>query len=100
MEKTADTAIPNELFRYELEIRHWTEAYVAKEIGAPAREGSKMVGRWKRGIATPTKFYRPKVQELFGKKIEKLGWSAKNKIPNWTVSDPPNQLFTGREDIF
>ena len=33
--KAAATAIPNELLSHEREQRHWTQEYVAEQIGAP-----------------------------------------------------------------
>src|SRR5437879_5135397 len=98
MPKTARTPpIPNELFSYELKKRHWTEVYVAVQIGV---SDNNTVGRWKRGEAVPSDYYRRKLKELFGKSIDKLGWTDENKIPNSNLDyHPPTPLFTGREDI-
>src|SRR2546423_5928629 len=98
MPRITETAIPNELFSYAMKIRHWTEVYVAVQIGVPDKN---TVGRWKRGEAVPSEHYKKKLEELFGKSIDKLGWpDDENEIANSNLDyHPPTPLFTGREDI-
>ncbi len=94
--KTAATAIPNELLSHEREQRHWTQEYVAEQIGAP---DPKMVGKWERGIIIPTAHYRQKLTTFFGKSARELGLVRKDEIPFWNVSYRRNLFFTGREDL-
>src|SRR5436309_8769073 len=96
MAKTAKTVIRNELFSYELKKRRWTEIFVAGQIGAPDKN---TVGRWKRGEAVPSEYYKEKLEVLFGKSIDKLGWPDENEIPNRNRDYPPTPLFIGRENI-
>lgn len=94
--KTAATAFPNELLSYERERRHWTQEYVAEQIGAP---DAKMVGKWERGIIVPTAHYRQKLTTLFGKSARELGLVQKKEIPFWNVPYRQNLFFTGRQQI-
>jgi tetratricopeptide (TPR) repeat protein/transcriptional regulator with XRE-family HTH domain len=94
--KTAATAIPNELLSYERERRHWTQEYVAEQIGAP---DPKMVGKWERGIILPTAHYRQQLITLFGKSARELGLVRRDEIPFWNVPYRRNLFFTGREDL-
>src|SRR5713101_9724060 len=94
--KTAATAIPNELLSHEREQRHWTQEYVAEQIGAP---DPKMVGKWERGIIIPTAHYRQKLTTFFGKSARELGLVRRGEVPFWNVPYRQNPFFTGREDI-
>jgi NB-ARC domain len=126
MAKLASDASLNELFAYELSRRNLSESEVAglildrynrdKELGKipvkikKSRENTQdepldelaidanYVSRWKLGKLNVSPFYRKLLEDVFGKSIEKLGWPGKNRIPNWHVADPPNPLFTGRNE--
>lgn len=96
MVKKAGAASPNELLMYEREQRHWTQEDVAVRVEAP---DAKMVGRWERGITTPTAYYRQKLMTLFGKSARELGFVRNGEIAFWRVPARRNLFFTGREAL-
>src|ERR1700731_758069 len=55
--------------KYERELRGWSQAKVAKVIGATPRT----VHRWEHGQGVPYAYYREKLCALFGKNTEELG---------------------------
>lgn len=55
--------------RYERELRGWSQAKVAQEIGTTART----VYRWEHSQGVPYPFYRERLCLLFGKNAEELG---------------------------
>lgn len=87
--------IPNELLKNEREQRSWTLQDVANRVGV-ADYG--LVGKWERGIASPSLVYRQKLCEVFGKNAREL-WLDKNNNPYWYLPHAKNEFFTGREDI-
>ncbi len=92
----AKKALANELLSNERERRHWTQEYVAAQIGAP---DTKMVGKWERGITVPAPYYRQQLEVLFGKKARTLGIVRNGDIPFWSVPYRQNLFFTAREAI-
>src|SRR5258707_13328726 len=60
---------PNNVLKHERELRGWSQARVAEEIGTT----SLNVGRWERGISQPYPHFREKLCVLFGKDAELLG---------------------------
>lgn len=60
---------PNHRLRRERELRGWSQARVAEEIGTTAVN----VGRWERGTSTPYPHFREKLCMLFGKDARTLG---------------------------
>ncbi len=94
--KKAENSLHNELLSYERERRHWTQEEVAEQIGAA---DSNMVGRWERGITSPTTQYRQKLVTLFGRSASELGFVRKGEIPFWSVPFRRNMFFTGREEL-
>ena len=92
--KTVKQALPNELLSVEREQRHWTQEYVAQQVGAP---DAKMVGKWERGITVPAPHYRQRLEALFGKKVHELGIVRNGDIPFWSVPYRQNLFFTARE---
>lgn len=57
--------------RFEREQRQWTQKYVADEIDTNA----KSVGRWERGEAYPSSYYRLKLCDLFKRTPVELGFT-------------------------
>src|SRR5579859_5151379 len=92
----AKKALANELLSNERERRHWTQEYVAGQIGAP---DTKMVGKWERGITMPAPHYRQQLEVLFGKKAHALGIVRNDDIPFWSVPYRQNLFFTAREAL-
>lgn len=60
---------PNALLKRARELRGWSQARVAEEIGTTALN----VGRWERGTSMPYPHYREKLCLLFGKDASELG---------------------------
>ena len=60
---------PNNLLKRERELRGWSQARVAEEIGTTALN----VGRWERGTSMPYPYFREKLCALFGKDAKALG---------------------------
>lgn len=60
---------PNRRLRQARELRGWSQAKVAEQIGTDATT----VSRWERGLFSPTPYFREKLCQLFGKNAEELG---------------------------
>jgi transcriptional regulator with XRE-family HTH domain len=59
----------NQRLKRERELRGWSQAKVATEIGTdPAT-----IGRWERGLSFPYPYFREKLCVLFGKSAQELG---------------------------
>lgn len=59
----------NQRLKHERELRGWSQAKVAMEIGTdPAT-----IGRWERGLSFPYPYFREKLCTLFGKNASELG---------------------------
>src|SRR5260370_34330327 len=80
--KTASSALPNELLRYEREHRNWTQEYVAQQIGAP---DPKMVEKWERGIKTPQIHNSKGLATLFQKSTREMGLVRTGQVPSGNV---------------
>jgi transcriptional regulator with XRE-family HTH domain len=63
-------ASPNLQLRRERQLRGWSQAYVAEQLGAP----DYYMSRWERGEVLPSPYYQQKLCELFGKSAEALGF--------------------------
>ncbi len=61
---------PNLRLKRERELRGWSQAKVAEEIGS----SEKNVSRWERGVSSPQPYYREKLCLLFGKSARDLGF--------------------------
>jgi transcriptional regulator with XRE-family HTH domain len=61
---------PNRYLRRERQLRGWSQAYLAEQIGVP----DYYLSRWERGEVLPSPFYQQKLCELFGKTAEELGF--------------------------
>lgn len=104
---------PNLKLKQERERRNWTQMRLATEIGVAV----DTVGKWERGIDTPSLYARDKLCKLFGKKAVELGFKqaveefeedkksrllSKKEQPFpaiWNVPHNENPLFTGREQL-
>ncbi len=78
--------------RRERERRHWTQEYLAAQIGGSALS----ILRWEKGQARPRADMLKALVDLFGKPIEMWGASQAHV---WTVPYLRNLYFTGREHI-
>jgi len=61
--------VPNRRLKQARELRGWSQAKVAEEIGTDATT----VSRWERGVFSPTPYFRERLCKLFGKNAEELG---------------------------
>ncbi|MBO0780728.1 MAG: helix-turn-helix domain-containing protein, partial [Ktedonobacteraceae bacterium] len=60
---------PNRCLRQARELRGWSQAKVAEQIGTDATT----VSRWERGLFSPTPYFRERLCAIFGKNAEELG---------------------------
>ncbi len=68
MEKSR-SGVPNHQLRSARELRGWTRAYVAEEIGLA---DPKTIGRWERGVSAPNPHFSQRLCNLFGKSSKEL----------------------------
>jgi len=61
--------------KYERELRGWSQAKVAEEIGTTVRT----VSRWEHGLAVPYPYFREQLCTLFGKNAVELGLVAEDE---------------------
>lgn len=62
--------LPNEQLRQERQRRGWSRQYVAEQIGVA---DPKTIGRWERGVASPSSYFLQKLCTLFGMLAQDLG---------------------------
>ncbi|GCE47866.1 anaphase-promoting complex subunit 5 [Thermosporothrix hazakensis] len=75
----------NQRLRRERELRGWSQAKVAQEIGTdPAT-----VSRWERGLSFPYPYFRERLCALFGKNAEELGLVQEENSDQEPPSSPP-----------
>ncbi len=60
---------PNRRLKQARELRGWSQAKVAEQIGTDATT----VSRWERGLFSPTPYFRERLCTLFTKNAEELG---------------------------
>src|SRR5258706_2245939 len=69
MEKPKGT-LPNVRLKHERECRGWSQNELAQRVSTDP----KVVSRWERGKATPSKFLQRRLCELFEKSAVELGF--------------------------
>jgi transcriptional regulator with XRE-family HTH domain len=72
--KKAKDASQNSLLRAAREHQKWTQEEVAEKIGTT----SVTISRWENGVIFPSRSYRKKLCELYGKSLEELGLSQED----------------------
>ncbi|MGH2507198.1 MAG: NB-ARC domain-containing protein, partial [Ktedonobacteraceae bacterium] len=76
---------PNNFLRRERELRGWSQARVAEEVGTTALN----VGRWERGTSMPYPHFREKLCILFDKDAVALGLvDPENEVIAETTASP------------
>ncbi len=60
---------PNRSLKQARELRGWSQAKVAREIGTDATT----VSRWERGLFSPTLYFRERLCAVFAKNTQELG---------------------------
>jgi transcriptional regulator with XRE-family HTH domain len=86
---------PNRRLRQARELRGWSQAKVAGQIGTDATT----VSRWERGLFAPTPYFREKLCVLFGKNAEDLGLL---ETTDWSTPALPSLQLSGvcqRDDL-
>ena len=63
------TEKPNERLKQQRELKGWSQAKLAEEVGTT----QKIVSRWESGTSKPQPYYREKLIELFGMNARELG---------------------------
>jgi transcriptional regulator with XRE-family HTH domain len=76
---------PNQRLRHERELRGWSQARVAQEIGTLERN----VSRWERGVSSPYPHYREKLCALFSKSASELGFIEDEGEDGPSTPSPP-----------
>lgn len=61
--------VPNRLLKQARELKGWSQARVARELGTDATT----VSRWERGLFSPTPYFRERLCTLFHKNARELG---------------------------
>lgn len=69
--------VPNRHLKQARELKGWSQAKVANEIGTDATT----VSRWERGLFSPTPYFRERLCALFSKNTEELGLLASTYQP-------------------
>lgn len=72
----------NEVLRRERELRGWSQAELAEEVGTD----QKVVSRWERGISHPSPYFRKKLIELLGKNAAELGFVVQPETPELSLA--------------
>jgi transcriptional regulator with XRE-family HTH domain len=80
---------PNRRLKQERELRGWSQAKVAEQIGTDATT----VSRWERGLFSPTPYFRERLCILFNKNAEELGLLDSTGI---SLEKEPSELLERR----
>ncbi|GAC1427234.1 MAG: hypothetical protein PVS3B3_03950 [Ktedonobacteraceae bacterium] len=75
-----ETNIANQHLKQQREARAWSRKYVAQQIGSQA----DTVGRWERGVNTPSPYFRAKLRDLFAQDDDVLGFARTDVSPPGT----------------
>jgi transcriptional regulator with XRE-family HTH domain len=89
---------PNRRLKQERELRGWSQAKVAEQIGTDATT----VSRWERGLFSPTPYFRERLCTLFSKNAEELGLlengdQSPERAPRVLSPRPPTSLAFQQE---
>ena len=93
---------PNQLLRRERELRGWSQARVAQEIGTDPAS----ISRWERGASFPYPYFREKLCALFAKDAAALGLMQESdeefstRQGNEGRQDVPPPIATREEQIY
>ncbi len=87
---------PKTLLKRERELRGWSQARVAEEIGTTAMN----VGRWERGASMPYPHFREKLCVLFGKDAAALGLLEVDGEPTDEASSPTERVANGAVPLY
>ena len=75
--------------RRERELRGWSQGDVAEKLGCDARS----VGRWERGVVSPSAYYRQRLCQIFEQNVEELGFLQVSS------EDIPESTSLQQEDV-
>lgn len=79
--------VPNRHLKQARELRGWSQAKVAREIGTDATT----VSRWERGLFLPTPYFRERLCALFDKNAQELGLLENARQVQESEQDAPLQ---------
>ncbi len=82
------------ILKRERALRGWSQADVAGRIGSDP----KTVGRWERGLTTPSLYLCQRLCELYGKTIQELGLLSTDTDQQTLSEDPPDSTHDGRAE--
>ncbi|GHO49411.1 XRE family transcriptional regulator [Ktedonospora formicarum] len=68
---------PNELLLRERQRRGWTREFVAERIGIA---DPKTIGRWERGVASPSAYFLQKLCDLYARSPQELGLLYEDEV--------------------
>jgi len=74
---------PNRRLKQARELRGWSQAKVAEQIGTDATT----VSRWERGLFSPTPYFRERLCALFSKDAKELGLLEPDSSPEHDKDD-------------
>ena len=87
---------PNNLLKRERELRGWSQARVAEEIGTTAMN----VGRWERGTSMPYPHFREKLCVLFSKDAAALGLLEVDDEPTDDAAFSSEHTLSGSSPLY
>src|SRR5215471_18307997 len=67
--KSSEEFVPNERLRRARNLKGWSQADLADEVGT----SFEMVSRWERGVTHPSPYYRQRLCAVLGQTVEELG---------------------------
>jgi transcriptional regulator with XRE-family HTH domain len=86
---------PNDYLRRQRELRGWSHARVAEELNKRGGStDSKQVGKWERGIAKPSPFYRERLCLLYGTDADQLGFTNREEKKSNFMSPATHNILT------
>lgn len=80
---------PNRRLKQARELRGWSQAKVAEQIGTDATT----VSRWERGLFSPTPYFRERLCLLFDKNAEELGLLESERSHHEELERSPSSAF-------
>jgi transcriptional regulator with XRE-family HTH domain len=89
------TEKPNERLKQQRELKGWSQAKLAEEVGTT----QKIVSRWESGVSKPQPYYREKLIELFGMNAKELGLLDNDILPDEDdrEANPPLEILNEQD---
>src|SRR5438876_2313188 len=89
------TEKPNERLKQQRELKGWSQAKLAEEVGTT----QKIISRWESGVSKPQPYYREKLIELFGMNAKELGLLDNDILPDEDdrEANPPLEILNEQD---